>query len=116
MLSDPLIMSKNKNLTKDVRKKIFQAYSSGLRSVMIAKFFGCSKSTVDRIIRDFNLDGTIGTKHSGGNRQKNLTTEHYYAITRYIDEDCSISLSAIKARLFAEFGLSCSVATIHRQI
>ena len=56
------------------------------------------------------------SQRRGATRPKKLTDEHRIAIMSWIDEDCSITLKAMAARLADRFAITVGASTINRAI
>ena len=63
-------------------------------------------STVYAIIGVYRKEDRIDQKVKGGQRKKRLSKMHVDAICIWIDDDCAITLKAMKARVYDEFGVT----------
>lgn len=105
-----------KEITKEQRERIIKAYLDQANPKDIAKIIGCSLTTVLRIVKRYNNNGTIASKTRGGNRLAKVNEEHKTAMRRYISEDAGISLKQIGVKLENEFNINVSKSTIDRCI
>jgi transposase len=105
-----------RQLDEQVRSLIITAYNNKKSISEIATLFGCSKSSVHRVIKAYLEEGRIDAKKRGGLRAVKFYPEHLDAMKGYITENCSITLEQIGERLLEDFNISASVSTIHRAI
>jgi transposase len=99
-----------KELSKEIRERIILAYKTGRHPEDIASFWGCHRTTVDRILAAYNRDGRIKAKLRGEKRPKILTDKHKNSIKKYLAEDCTISLDKLKYKLHKKFKLGSLVS------
>jgi transposase len=105
-----------KEVNKENRLRIITAYNNKIKMTDIAKIFECNKSTVHRIVKNYLKEGRVDTKPRGGRMYRKLSGEHINTIKKYIDENCSVTLSSIKRRLNDDFSITVSISTIFRAI
>lgn len=106
-----------KEINPEMRQRIIHAYIQEKKSyTQIAMIFGCHRTTVKRIIDAYNVEGRSTTKIRKSGRPQILTDDHKKSIQKYIDDNCSIPLRAIKQRLEKEHSISPSLSSILRGI
>jgi transposase len=105
-----------KGILKEIRERIITAYMNNTDIKTISVLFGCTVTTVKRIISRFNEVGEVGPKTRDGSRNIKILNLHKDAIKSYIAENCSITLKEIQLRLESDFSLSVSMSSIDRAI
>jgi transposase len=104
-----------KEISKDLRELIVNAYEEGKSYTEIGKLFNCHRTTVKRIVVAYFDEGRILTMFRGV-KLHILSLQHEDAIRSYISDDCSITLKRIQEKLFEEFRIHVSISTIFRAI
>lgn len=102
-------------ISSDLRKAIIESYNNGHSKKNISEILNVKLSTVYSIIDVYVLEGRLETKKRGS-RPKALNDEHVLAIRRWIDDDASITLSALKNKLLEVYGISVCTKTIDNYI
>ena len=104
------------SLTDDLRKRVVDAYKNGMSVDVIATAFGLPRSTAYGIIRMYQDEDRVESKKRGRPHEEKLSADDKETIKAWIDEDCSITLRQIAARLLEERQISVSEPTISRCI
>lgn len=105
-----------KAISNKKRKKIIKSHKKGSSLIEISTQFKCHRSTVDRIIKRYYIDGNVDIKKRGGNVKPKLKEDHIECIQNQINADPSIKLEDLKNILFDNYQLDVSKPTIHRLI
>jgi transposase len=80
-----------------------------------ASLFGINPSTVSTIKRTFySENGRINKKNKGGNRRQLLSTEQQEQVLQWLDENCLLKLSVLRARCLETFNINPSESTLSR--
>lgn len=102
--------------TKADRERVIAAHENGNRVGAIARMLNMKRQTVAGIIKKFNETSVIEAGLRGGTRAKKLSTEQEEQIRAWIDEDCSISLKKLAAKVHEAFQITVSKTTIAKVI
>ncbi|KAF7689126.1 Paired box protein Pax-5, partial [Cucumispora dikerogammari] len=105
-----------KEISTEKRDIIINFYNQGMIISEIFRKLNISKSTVSRTIKRFRETGNANTNERGGNRRSVFTNAHGIAIKSHLDENSTLSLSAIRAKLVADFEIFPSLSSITRAI
>lgn len=100
----------------DIRSLIITHFLSGTSAAVISSTLRCSRYQVYRVIKAYEENGRQTSRKRGGAKPKCLTDEHIDYINDLIDEDCSITLKQIKAKLSANKQVDVSESSISKQI
>jgi len=100
----------------NIRKLIVESHISGHSTKQISTFLNIKYSTIYAIIKVYQKEDRFDAKLKGGKRYKKINENHIHAIRSWIDEDCGLSLKAIKCRLQEEFSISICEKTVDRYI
>jgi transposase len=106
-----------KEISKELRTRIINAYNSGKGYTELGNLFGCHRTTTKRIIDAYKREGrSIARKRDGTGRHKILSEVHVSAIHAHIDQNCTISLRELQRKIEEEFCLVVDMSTINRTI
>jgi transposase len=106
-----------KEIPNNMRKRIIYAYNSGKGYTELGKLVGCHRTTIKRIVDAYLQKGRmIAKKRGGAGGSKRLDNVHISAIRTYINQNCTISLRALREKINEEFGLEAGKSTINRAI
>uniref|UniRef100_A0A182LV06 Paired domain-containing protein n=1 Tax=Anopheles culicifacies TaxID=139723 RepID=A0A182LV06_9DIPT len=107
---------RNKTTSDEDRNRVVTAYENGATPATISLVLNLKKGTVYGIIKKYQKEWQIEAKKRGGNRSKLLTPEAISDIRSWIDEDGTISLNMLAAKVLQEHGIRVSATTIAREI
>lgn len=104
-------------VSDETRKRIIEAYMNlNIPKKEIARTFGIKISTIYAILKIYETEGRVEKKLRGGVRRKSISIENSTFIKQLIEEDCGITLSCIKQKLFEKFNINVSISTISKYI
>ena len=103
-------------ISNETRKNVIMAYENGHANKNIAHILNVNISSVYAIIKVYLSESRINKKTKGGTRIMKMATEHIQSLQNWIDDDCSVSLEALKTRLMEVYSLNVSIMTISRYI
>lgn len=110
-------MTQNKRETSNEdRRRIIQAYLNNEDMNSIGRVLNININTIKGIIRLYEKNGRVDKMLRGGPRNRNLSLLQKDVIKNWVEEDCSITLKALKEKCFTEFGVRVSQTTINRML
>ena len=104
---------KNETSNND-RQRIVDSYLNGMDVNSISDVLVINMRTARSIIKVYVTEDRIDKKLRGGIRNKKLSCEQKNLIRSWVDDDCSITLRAIKEKVLSEFGISICEKTADR--
>lgn len=104
---------KNK-ISNEVRALIIRGMNDGSSSVQIGRQFNVLPNTVRKIYKTYKITNEVN-KRSAGHRPKKFTQEEQEEICNLMDDDCTLTLKQLKAKLLEQNPqLEVSLSTIDR--
>ena len=107
-------MASRRETTDNERQRIVSAYLDHQPAKTIAAVLGLKLGAVYAAIYLYNRENRVQKHRRGGTRSSALTDEQKDIIKGWVDEDCSLSLRAIKQRASEELHIDVSEKTIDR--
>ncbi|KAE9064528.1 hypothetical protein PF010_g28572 [Phytophthora fragariae] len=104
--------SSPKHHTREERRRVLDAYSSGGDWRAVASHNGFTRITADRLVRT----GRVEDLPRGGARATKVTPEIKAALELWMDECCTYTLSTLRTMVMCEFNALLSEATISRHL
>ena len=110
--------SKTKNIiSDDQRRNIIEALKCGtVTRYMAAKTFNVSYNTICCIFRQYCREGITEKKKRGGNKPMKMNAVQIDFIKNLLEDNCTVSLKAIKEAIHAKFNISVSITTVHKYV
>ena len=112
----PSSTQRRRSICLEDRRRIVDAYVARRTVADIADLMQIPRTTVHGIIKRYQEEDRVEVQRRGGPRTKKISVEIGNTIKGWLDEDCSISLAAIKQRLETELGVTVSITTVFRCI
>jgi transposase len=98
------------------RARIVESYLDGESVKTIARILGLKRRAVYSAITFYKNENRIEKKKRGGPRNMKLTEIHRERIKEWVDNDCTLSLDALKERCNTELNVDVSKKTIDRAL
>lgn len=106
-----------RKISDEVRKLIIkQSNEFQMKNSDISKLFNLPRTTVATIISAYNIKGQTSRLYSGGDHSSKLNANVKAKIRQWVDENATITLKNLKAKVFENFSLNVSTTTIYRTI
>lgn len=103
-------------ITDETRKLIVTSYLKGNSKKQIASMFNVKYHTICAIIKVYEKENRYEQKLKGGVRKRSLEENHIQAIRSWIDENCAMTLKAIKMKLQECYNIDICLKTVDRYI
>ncbi|KAE9340811.1 hypothetical protein PR003_g10289 [Phytophthora rubi] len=98
--------------TREERRRVLDAYSSGGDWRAVASHNGFPRTTAERLVRT----GRVEDLPRGGARATKVTPEIKATLELWLDECCTYTLSTLRTMVMCEFNVLLSEATISRHL
>jgi transposase len=110
-------MRKYSKISDETRERIVHILENNLQSRSeVAISFSLPYSTVCEIYNAFNKAGRVVMPQRGGSRNKKLSEVEIRAISRWLEEDCTLTLREIQRRISIVFNIQVSVETVRNYL
>lgn len=96
------------------RSRIVEAYLRGETTSSISRVLGIKPTTISTILRVYISENRVEAKKRGRPPVRKLSDIQKDAIRGWVDDNCSLSLSELKARCEAEFNVVVCEKTVGR--
>jgi transposase len=99
--------------SQDLRDRVIAAVAAGRSARAAAVWFGVSVSTAIRWAQRWRAEGHAAARAMGGDHSSRLT-DHQEAVLALVARQPDLTLAEIRARLYAEQGVSVGLTTVWR--
>jgi transposase len=103
-------------ISSEDRQRIIDGYNAGQTIIGLSEVLQIPRQSVRSVVNVYLKTGRVHSQRRGATRHKKLTDEHKAALVSWIDDDCSLTLKKIAARLAEQFSITIGTSTINRAI
>jgi len=111
-----IVKRRNATTNNHDRERVINSYLQGNSAKTIALIMQIKVTTIHEIIRKYQNTGLIVASVRGGTRSPKLTNEQKETMLSWVNENCTVTLSALKAKIQDIFNITVSTSTISRYI
>jgi transposase len=105
-----------RKITNNERAFIIRKYYNNTNIKQISEELEMNRNTVTSIIRLFEKTGRIEMKSTRSPRRKLLNDEAILFIRNEVDREVSLTLKALKTKVYEQLNISCSTTTIENAL